>query len=108
MENMDQIPERKITEGQVRKVVLILFVLITLLGCTPALNENTDVDLSKLKVGDTVYVCGCPDMCCNSISRNPGGYCGCNFPLKQATVSKIQNGLIHVKVSGREKIFSIK
>jgi hypothetical protein len=88
-----------------KKVIFMLFVLITLLGCTPPLNENNNVDLSKLKVGETVYVCGCPDMCCNSISKNPGGYCGCNFPLKPATVLKIQNGSIYVNVSGREKVF---
>lgn len=103
--NMDRMPDREIKECPMKKVIIILFMLITLPGCTPALNENTHVDYSKLKVGETVYVCGCPDMCCNSISKNPGGYCECNFPLKQGTVSKIQNGLIYVKVSGREKLF---
>jgi hypothetical protein len=102
---MDQTPDREKMEDQMKKMIAILFVLISILGCTPVLNENMNVDLKKLKVGDTVYVCGCPDMCCNSISKSPGGYCGCNFPLKQATVSKIQNGLIHVNVSGREKVF---
>jgi hypothetical protein len=97
--------DRKIMEGQMKKIIVILFVLITILGCTPVLNENAHVDLSKLKVGETVYVCGCPDMCCNSISKDPNGHCDCNFPLKQGTVSKIKNNLIYVKVSNMEKVF---
>jgi hypothetical protein len=99
--------ELQIMDGTMMKMMIVMFVLITILGCTPVLNENTSVDLSKLKVGETVYVCGCPDMCCNSISKNPGGYCECNFPLKQATVSKIQDNKAYVEVSGREKIFYI-
>jgi hypothetical protein len=99
--------EPQIMDGTMKKITIVMFLLITLLGCTPVLNENSNIDLSKLKAGETVYVCGCPDMCCNSISRNPGGYCGCNFPLKQGTVSKIQGSKVYVKVSGREKIFSI-
>ena len=89
------------------KWALIIAAFICFSGCLPAIDDKDKIDIRSLKVGEIVYACGCPEMCCNSISKNPSGVCGCNYPLKRATVLKIQDNKIHVKVSGREKIFFI-
>ncbi|MCK9392430.1 MAG: hypothetical protein M0Q01_12800 [Syntrophales bacterium] len=90
-----------------KKGAIILFVLICILSCNAGRKENPEVVLEKLVVGETVYVCGCPMMCCNSISRNPKGRCTCNVPLKQGIVSRIKDGKVYVIVSGRGKTFTI-
>ncbi|MDD5167951.1 MAG: hypothetical protein PHN75_03960 [Syntrophales bacterium] len=87
--------------------MIILVALIVLLGCTTGHNENPKAELEKLKIGETVYVCGCPMMCCNVIHKTPNGRCLCNVPLKEGIVSRIQDGKVHVKVSNREKSFLI-
>jgi hypothetical protein len=89
--------------------VIFLIAFIVLLGCTPGRNDVQTADLSKLKTGETVYVCGCPMMCCNSISRTAGGRCDCNQPLQKGTVSRIQDDRVYVRIDdGREKRFFIK
>lgn len=92
-----------------KKGITILIALIVLLGCTAGRNEIQPADLAKLEIGETVYVCGCPMMCCNSISRTAGGRCACNHPLQKGTVARIQDGRVSVKIDdGREKRFFIK
>ncbi len=89
--------------------LIFLIVLIVLLGCTGGRNEFPQASLEKLEGGETVYVCGCPMMCCNSISKIAGGRCACNQPLRKGTVSKIQDGRVYVKIDdGRVKRFFIK
>jgi len=100
-------PCLKIIMSPEKMFMIIILTMIVIGGCAPRLNENPVVDLRELKVGETVYVCGCPDMCCNSISRDAGGQCACNYPLKQGVILKIQEGKIYVKVSSQEKIFYI-
>jgi len=97
------VPENN--ECLMKKGMIVLFALIVLLGCSSGRNENPKAVLETYEVGDTVYVCGCPMMCCNAISKTPGGRCPCNFPLRQGTVKKIQDGKVYVNVSGREKRF---
>jgi hypothetical protein len=89
------------------KGLIILIALQSLLGCSLDRHESGETALETLKAGETVYVCGCPMMCCNSISRMPGR-CVCNFPLRPGTVSKILNRKVYVTVDGREKRFSLE
>jgi hypothetical protein len=99
----------EMTEGPMRKGIGVLIVLLLILGCTTGRNESRRADLETLEIGETVFVCGCPMMCCNSISRTQGGRCDCNNPLRKGTVTAIRNGRIYVKVDdGREKRFFLK
>ena len=92
-----------------KKGIIILIALLIIPGCAPGGNEIKTADPEKLKIGETVYVCGCPMMCCNTISRAPGGRCACNVPLKKGSVSGIRDGMVYVKADdGREKRFMIK
>jgi hypothetical protein len=98
----------ELTEDPMKKGIAVLIVTLLILGCTAGRNESQKADLEKLEVGETVFVCGCPMMCCNSISRTPGGRCDCNQPLKKGTVSAIRNGRVVVRIDdGREKRFFI-
>ncbi len=90
-----------------KKWMIILFVVIVLAGCSAGRDENPKARLESFEVGESVYVCGCPMMCCNSVSREPGR-CACNVPLRKGSVSKIHDGRVHVKIDdGREKRFFI-
>lgn len=82
---------------------IILLMLAVLLGCSAERTEEPKLVLTSLKVGEKVYVCGCPMMCCHSISRGPGR-CACNVPLRRGDITSIQDGKIHVRVAGREKV----
>ncbi|PKN17253.1 MAG: hypothetical protein CVU71_17135 [Deltaproteobacteria bacterium HGW-Deltaproteobacteria-6] len=87
-----------------KKRMIILLAILAFLGCATEQNNKPEVVLNEVKIGEAVYVCGCPMMCCNSISRSPGR-CSCNVPLKLGTVSRIRDGRVYVAVSGREKAF---
>ncbi len=67
-------------------------------------SDSHESALDKLEVGKGMYVCGCPMMCCNTISLIPNRSCACNFPLQKGIISKIHSGMIVVNASGREKI----
>ena len=86
-------------------ILLILSMLLILAGCMEGSNK-TENNIGSFRVGDEIYVCGCPMMCCNSHSREPGR-CICNVPLRKATVSRIHNGKMYVTVNGRVKTFLI-
>jgi hypothetical protein len=106
---MDRMPFWETCESVVKQGLIILIALIVLLGCTASRNETQTADIEKLEIGETVYVCGCPMMCCNSISKTAGGRCACNHPLRKATVSRVRDGRVYVKIDdGREKRFFIK
>ena len=96
------------SKGPMKKRLIIPIALVILLGCTAGRNEFPKAALDKLDVGEAVYVCGCPMMCCNSITKLAGGRCDCNQPLRKGTVSRIQDGRVYVKIDdGREKRFFI-
>ncbi len=106
---MDRMSFWKMREGPMKQGLISLIILIVLLGCTAGRNEFPQASLEKLAVGETVYVCGCPMMCCNSISKIAGRRCDCNQPLRKGTVSNIQDGRVYVKIDdGREKRFFLK
>ncbi|MFH0995449.1 MAG: hypothetical protein V1844_08145 [Pseudomonadota bacterium] len=91
------------------KWMLAVVAAALLIGCgSPRQDEKLPSSSEEYQAGETVYVCGCPMMCCNSISRNPEGRCICNMPLRKGTVSKIQNHIIIVTVFGREKVIFLK
>lgn len=50
--------------------VMICLMLLVLSGCDGEQSDKPKVILGKLVVGESVYVCGCPMMCCNSISNS--------------------------------------
>ena len=81
-------------------VIIALFAAI-LISCSSVRQEDARSVSQEYKVGETVYVCGCPMMCCNSISRDPNGRCICNVPLRKGIVSKIHGHRIVVTVPGR-------
>ena len=87
------------------KILLILSMLLMLTGC-PEGSNGTENKAGSFRVGEEIYVCGCPMMCCNSYSREPGR-CICNVPLRKATVSRIHNGKTYVTVNGRVKSLHI-
>lgn len=105
---MDPKPFRIIIGVPLTKGIMILFSLMALLGCTGDSNKGQTDIAGKYKVGETVYVCGCPMRCCNTISRDRKGRCSCNFPLKPGIVSRIQNDIVYVKSSGWEKPISTR
>jgi len=88
-----------------KKWMIILFVVIVLAGCGTSRDGNSKAALESFKVGETVYVCGCPMMCCNAVSMRPGR-CACNVTLRKGNVSRIREGAVFVKIDdGREKRF---
>ncbi len=92
-----------------KKGLIIMIALIVLLGCTGGRTDIQPADLEKLEIGEAAYICGCPMMCCNSISRVPGGRCACTVPLRKGTVSAIREGMVYVTIDdGRQKRFFIK
>jgi hypothetical protein len=63
---------------------------------------------AEVKKGDTVYVCGCGAGChCGTIQAGPGT-CSCGKELVQATVTKIEGGMIHVDRGGKPGETSFK
>jgi len=90
-------------------LMIVVLASAILMGCNPSRqDEKLPTSSDPFQIGETVYVCGCPMMCCNSISRNPDGRCICNMPLRKGTVSKIQDHILVVSVFGREKIIFLK
>jgi hypothetical protein len=90
-------------------LMIVVVAAAVLIGCTPSgQDEKFPSSIEQFQIGETVYVCGCPMMCCDTISRNPDGRCACNMPLRKGTVSKIQDHMIIVSVFGREKIVFLK
>jgi len=91
------------------RLMIAIVAAAFIMGCNPSSqDEIPPSSAEQFQIGETVYVCGCPMMCCNSISRNPGGRCLCNMPLRKAIVSKIQDHILIVTVFGREKVIYLK
>ncbi len=91
------------------KLMIAIVAATLLFGCSSSRqDEKLPSSSEEYQIGETVYVCGCPMMCCNSLSRNPDGRCICNMPLRKGTVSKIQDHIVIVTVFGREKIIFLK
>ncbi len=91
------------------KHMIAIMAAMLLIGCNfSGQDEKLPAAFEQFQIGETVYVCGCPMMCCNSISRNPDGRCVCNMPMRKGTVSKIQDQFVIVTVFGREKIIFLK
>jgi hypothetical protein len=89
--------------------MIVIVAAALLIGCSSSRQDEELVSSSEeYRMGETVFVCGCPMMCCNSISRKSDGRCVCNMPLRKGTVSKIQDHIIIVTVSGREKVIFLK
>jgi hypothetical protein len=91
------------------KLMIAIVAATILFGCNPSRqDEKPPSSVDQFQIGETVYVCGCPMTCCNSISRNPDGRCLCNMPLRKGIVSKIQDHILIVTVFGREKVIYLK
>jgi hypothetical protein len=65
---------------------------------TPKADKAAPAKSPVLKVGDTVYVCGCGESChCTpGISAKPAK-CGCGKDMVKAKVTKVGNGQVTVK-----------
>lgn len=102
---MEQVMENRHHPQHIKKLLLILGMMLVLTGCLEA--NRADKKSESYQVGEDIYVCGCPMMCCNSYSREPGR-CICNVPLRKATVTRIHNGKMYVTATnGRVKSFLI-
>ncbi len=87
----------------VRKLVIAVLLTAILVNCSSVRQEDSRPLSTEYKVDETVYVCGCPMMCCNIISKDANGRCICNVPLKEGIVSRIDGHKVAVTVSGRGK-----
>ena len=55
-----------------------------------------------LKVGDTVYVCGCGESChCKPGISAKAAKCGCGKDMLKAKVTQVANGQVTVKPEGK-------
>ena len=104
---MDPAPSPHIFAAFLKKRMLPTIVLIMLFSCTLGGDEHPGLSQRDFRVGETAWVCGCPMMCCNFISRSPGGRCVCNVRSQKGTVVRIEGSKVYVNVSGREKSFTI-
>ncbi len=87
----------------VKSLVITAILTAILINCSSVRQEDSRPVSQEYKVGETVYVCGCPMMCCNIISKDANGRCICNVPLKEGIVSRIDGHKVVVTVSGRGK-----
>jgi hypothetical protein len=90
-----------------KRFAFIVLAALVLTACTDARTGPGRASPASWRVGQTVYVCGCPLMCCTSVSTHPG-MCACNVPLRKATIKRIENGLMIVdREDGLRKVLPI-
>ena len=83
---------------RVFSVMLAAVLTLTLLSICLAELKGGKIDL---KVGDEVYVCGCDNCPCYTLSRSPGK-CTCGNDLVKTKVSKIDGDKAYVAVKGKD------
>ena len=81
-------------------------IALILAGCHSAPAANGPKQ-EQWRIGETAYVCGCPMACCPTMSREPGGRCLCNVPLKEGKVVAVVGGRVDVTFEGRTKTFHV-
>lgn len=85
------------------RLIITISLLLTL-GCERTSTTDVSPPMKSYKIGETVYVCGCPPVCdCCIIASFPGGNCACNMPLKLGTVVREKNGSVTIQLDGRQK-----
>lgn len=86
-------------QRDLQRIMRILLVSMMLILAGGPESHGEEKKPEPFRVGDVIYVCGCPMMCCNSYSRNPGK-CICSVPLRKGTITKIHNRKMFVTVDG--------
>jgi len=75
---------------------LLAFAGAALAADAPAAKEAPATPAGEVKVGDTLYVCGCgPGCACDTAKAGPGK-CHCGKDLVKAKVTKVENGSVTV------------
>jgi hypothetical protein len=73
-----------------------------LLVATVAYAESGKINLTA---GDTVYVCGCGEVCpCETLSKQKGT-CGCGTALVEGKVVSVADGKAVVESGGKQRTF---
>lgn len=88
------------------KTVRLVLIVATVLAFTAGIALAGPTAL-KLSAGDTAYVCGCTDKCCEVLSKKPGK-CACGHELAKVTVSKVKGNKASYALAGKEKTVSMK
>ena len=86
-----------------RKAVVLLAVL-TLVVVAVAFAANPK---PAFKIGNEVYVCNCPEVCCQTISKH-AGKCPCGIDMVKAKVTGTVKGEVTLLGAGweKDKVFS--
>jgi hypothetical protein len=80
---------------------IALLAMLLMVGVSYAQTKN----MMKLSVGDQVYACNCGAKCdCDMLSDNPGK-CVCGEDLVKAEVTKVEEGMVTLKINGQERTF---
>ncbi len=86
-----------------KKWTVLLSVVVSL-GIA-AFSVAADTSKMALKVGDSVFVCGCGEKCdCDSMARK-AAKCSCNKEMVKAKVTKVEEGKAYVMIDGKERAF---
>ena len=85
------------------RLVITISLLLTL-GCERTSTTDVSLPMKSYKIGETVYVCGCPPVCnCCVIASFSNGNCACNMPLEQGIVVREKDGSVTIQLDGRQK-----
>ncbi|WP_243368508.1 hypothetical protein [Fundidesulfovibrio soli] len=88
-----------------KKLVSCLAVIFLMSLATVVFAAAPESQKPALKVGDTVYVCGCGSSCpCKSMSMKPAK-CTCNKEMVPSKVLRIEGDNAIFKVKGEEETF---
>jgi hypothetical protein len=55
-----------------------------------------------VKAGASIYACGCGPGCPCGTMSNKAGKCGCGKPLVKTSVTKVEDGMAHYMMNGKE------
>lgn len=75
------------------------------LACPSAL-ALAGPDKLPVKAGDSVFVCGCGQKCCELVSLK-AGKCACDHDLTKVTVSKVEGDKAHYTANGKPQTVKI-
>lgn len=86
-----------------RNLIVGLAVVFALVAATASFAASTGT--MKVKVGESIWVCGCGESCPCMSMANTKGVCACGKDLVQGKVTKVGKGTATVLVNGKEQVF---
>jgi len=81
-------------------VVMALSLVVAAAGLVFA--DKGGKGMFGAKAGDEIYVCGCGEGCKCGTMANKEGECTCGKTMVKTTVTKVEKGMVHYKVDGKE------